>query len=266
MSKDRPKLLFQARTRRRPYIRRFMWMLLGFVAAFAGYIALEEARARGESVPELLQIGSGLTLVVAGLLFIRMVVNLYRALTTPTETVRVFPQGFTWERGDDKHKYSWMQVRAFREGARPLKVFGVRLATVGAHELTIRDGRTFKFSARNGDTDRFAKSVRKPIAEVTGTAMSRALRNDKSIQIHPKLVVAKGGLVAAGDKIPWSRVDIKKQGNKLEILKLKKNGEFKRVRKYPVHQLENLPGFLDLADSLVRNHQPQRFNIRVKGG
>jgi len=141
----------------------------------------------------------------------------------------------------------------------------LRLGTIGAHELTMRDGKTFTFTARNGDTDRFAKSVRKQIAEVTGTAMGRALRNNKSVQLHPKLIVATGGLVAAGDKIPWSRVDIKKQGNKLEILKLERDGQFKRVHQYPVHQLENLPGFLDLADSLVRNHQPQRFNIKVKG-
>jgi len=265
MSENKPKLLFQAQTNRSQYVRRFMWTLLGLVASVAAYLALEFALGEGESVEELLRIGSGLSVIVAGAFFIRMGVYLYRALTTTTETIRVFSAGFTWERGGERYKYSWPQVRTFREGARPVKFLGRRLSTRGAQELIMRDGKTFAFTARHGDTDRFAKAMRRQIGEVTGTIMSRTLRNNKSVQIHPKLVIATGGLVADGDKIPWSRVDIKKQGNKLEILKLERDGQFKSVRKYPIHQVDNLLGFLDLADSLVRNAQPQRFNIPVKG-
>jgi hypothetical protein len=257
---EKPRLLYTAESNRRPYIRRFFWMLLATVAAVAALIALEEAQARGESINEVLNVGTFVAILTAGLLFFRMMLNLIRAIFTRTQSVKVFDRGFIWQRNDDEYKYSWPQVRAFKEGARVIRLFGRPLLVLGSHTLTTRDDKDFRFSAKMGNPETFAQVIRPHLADATGSAIGRALRNNKIVKVHPKLIVHTQGLVVDNQKIPWSKVDIRRKGNQLEILR--HNGrDFKSVGKFNTSDVENVGGFLDIADSLIRNHQPERFNI-----
>jgi hypothetical protein len=260
---EKPRLHYKAESRRRPYFRRFMWMLLGTVAAAACWLALAEAQARGESLPELLEIGVVVAIIVMGLLFIRALVNLIRWFSTRAEKVYVFDQGFIWERNDEQYKYSWMQLRSFREGANTLRLFGRPLLTTGAHKLLMRDGEEFAFTGRLGDVDRFAHAIRNQIAETTGTVMGRALRNNKTVRLHPNLIVKPKGLVVDKHRIPWSRVNVETRGRKLDIQRLNDDGKFKTVKTFNIRDIDNLGGFLELADSTIRNHQPERFNVKT---
>lgn len=265
MVMEKPRLLYKVEHQRQPYVRRFMWLLLALVATVAAYLALTFATGRGDSVPGLLAVGTAMALIVGGLLFIRVVWNLYRALTTRTETIRIFDRGFTWERKGEVHKYSWMQVRTLKQGARAFRLFGRPVMWRGTHTLITRDDKTFKFGARQGDPDRFLLAISPQIADVTGTAMGRALRADKAVRVHPALVLRSKGLVVKEQAIPWTRADVIAKGNTVEIRQLEKGGEFKRIKRLKAHEFENLPGFLDIAESAIRNHQPKRFNIKVQG-
>jgi hypothetical protein len=76
---------------------------------------------------------------------------------------------------------------------------------------------------------------------------------------------APAGVVAGKEKIKWSQLDIAVKGGRLTVKKLAKDGKFRTVKAYPLRQLDNVGGFLELANVTIRNHQPQRFNIKTQG-
>jgi hypothetical protein len=263
---DKPRLVFQAEVKRGPYFRRFAWLLLGTVTAFGAWVALQEAARRELADPLLLDVGLLVAALVLALLAIRMVINLVRGLTTRYEHLRFFDRGFTWQRGQERHKYGWNQLRSFRQGARRRSIFGATLFETGAQVLTMRDGSVFKVTRRHGDTQRFARAVRPYIADVTGISMGRALRQKKTVRLHRQLALSSAGVIAGKHKIPWSRLDIQVRGSRLIVRRRDEDsGKFKTVKRFGTHQIENLPGFLDVADSTIRNYQPERFRIKVQG-
>src|SRR5690606_15289868 len=97
------------------------------------------------------------------------------------ESLRFFDRGFTWTRSGSEYKYGWNKIATFREGVREIRLFERPVLQLGAHTLTMQDGRVFRFTGRYGDTRAFANAVRRYIAAVTGTRMAQALRQEQSI-------------------------------------------------------------------------------------
>jgi hypothetical protein len=262
---DKPQLLFQAEVRRKVYTRRFFWLILAIIAIVAAWLALKEAVKEEDIDPKLLDVGQFIALILIVILSIRAAITFARMLTVKNEQIRVFDRGFTWTRGKKDYRYSWSQLKTFREGARTISLFGRPLVQVGALTLTMRDDATFKITSRHGDTREFVTAVRPFIADITGTVMGLALRQNKSVRLHPKFILAPSGVVAGKDKIRWSELDIVVKRGSMFVKRLNKKGKFKTVKKFSVHDINNLAGFLDVADSVIRNHQPERFAIRTKG-
>jgi hypothetical protein len=261
---EKPQLIYESTIERRKHIRRFLLNILILVSAVGAWAAFLTARDRGAADPLLMQVGEIIALGLAAMMLVRAIFNLIRVFRTRNEILRVFDKGFTWQIGQEQYKYAWGQTTSFREGARQLRLGPLVLAQMGAHELKMKDGRTFRVTAAHGDTRQFARLVRPYIADVTGARIGRTLRNQKTVRLHPQLVVAPQGLVAGQHKIPWSKANIRVKRGRLFIERLEKE-RFKTVRSYPTYQVENLGGFVDVARSTIQNHQPKRFNIKTQG-
>lgn len=269
MDADKPKVLFQGQVKRSRYTKRFMWLLLASTAAVGAWVALREAAARAVADTQIfgvdvLDIGQLVALIILALLLLRLAVNLARALTVKNERVQIFKQGIVWDRGKKRHKYKWAQVKSFRYGVRTIELFGRNWGQRGRLIFTMRDGGVFRLTQRHGDLRKALKIVRPHIAEVTGTVMGRALRNGKGVRLHRRLALSPAGIIAGKNKIPWSEADVRVKRGRLEIRRLNDKGKFRTVRRYPTSKIENLGGFLEVADSTIRNHQPERFNITTR--
>lgn len=265
---DKPQRLYSLTVSRRRYVRRVFWNLLAAVAAFGAWAALDAARtlAAGQVDPLLLRVGGVVALGVTALFAVRLVFNLLRALRRREETAHFFDQGFTWQVGrQEPRKYAWTQVKHYREGVRALRLGPLRLGQIGAHTLTTRDNTVYRVTAAHGNPAEFMRAVRPYLADALGTRMGQALRERKSIRIHPQLVVAAQGVVAGKDKLRWSELDVAVKRGRLHIRRVAENGKFTPVRSYPIHQIDNLGGFLEVANITIRNHQPERFNIKTQG-
>lgn len=266
MALDKPRLLFHAKVERRPFFRRFVWSLLGAAAAVGAWAALAVASDRQVlDNKQLLNIGLIIAPLVSALLLLRAFHSLFLGLRRKNEILRFFDQGFVWIRGKDEAKYSWKQLNTFREGVRQLTLFGRIWLQTGAQVLTMRDGRVFRVTGAHGDARRFAKAVRPVIADITGTRLGQALREQKSVTLHPQLTLHAQGITSGKVKIAWSALDIAVKKGKLVLYKLNANGQFKPAKSLDTHQINNLGGFIEIASSTIRNHQPERFNIKTQG-
>lgn len=265
MALEKPRLIYQFQVDRRQHLRRFFWNLLAVVAAFGAWVALDTAAGRGIGDPLLLRVGRVIALGVAALFTVRGLFSLIRALRRRNESARFYTQGFTWQRGKQNHKYSWSQVKTYREGVRQLRIGRLVLGQIGAQTLTMRDGNEFKFTSVHGNARRFADAVRPYIADVQGERMGQALREQKSIRLHPKLAVAAAGVQAGQQKIRWSDLDVVLTRSRLVIKRKNAKGAFKTALSLPVHQVNNVGGFMEVASSTIKNHQPERFNIKTQG-
>lgn len=263
---DKPKLLLEVEVRRRRYLRRFAWLSLALVAVCGALIALDRAAARDLAGDTVFVVGQIAGLVLVALLLLRALSNLVRGLRTRNETLRFFDRGFSWKRGKTQHKYGWTQLKTFRQGAPSLRLGRWTLLQRGAHVLTMRDGQVFRFTPAHGDMRQFVRLTRPYVMDVTGTTMGRALRSEKSIRLHPQLIIQGAGVVVGKQKIRWSELDVKASERRLVIYRKNASGRFKQVKSYPAHRVDNLAGFVDIAESTIRNHQPERFNIKTHGG
>lgn len=268
---EKPRLIYEFNISRRQDVRRFFWNLLAAVAGFGAWVALDAVPSRVDVTfdPLFLQVGGIVALGVTALFAVRALFNLLRAVRRTNESGRIFDKGFTWSRGAGKRKseerYAWSQVKTFREGVRTLRIGRLVLAQSGAHVLTMRDGNVYKFTAAKGDPRVFVKAVRPLVADVMGERMAQNLRSGKTIRVHPQLALAEPGIMVGNQKIRWSEVDITVKGGRLAIKKLDKNGKFRRVKIFPLTQLDNVGGFMEIANMTIRNHQPKRFNIKTQG-
>src|SRR5262245_56999532 len=117
MALTRPRLVYQATIRRKPYFRRFAWSVLAAVTGIGALIALDEAAGRQVADRTILQVGGAVAAVVIVYFGLRALVNLWCWLTRRDEAVRFFDQGFSWTRGNDSYKASWSKLDYYREGA-----------------------------------------------------------------------------------------------------------------------------------------------------
>jgi hypothetical protein len=263
MAYNKPRVIYSFSVKRRPYWRRALWMLLATVAAAAAWVALDYAAGNEDVDPDLLRAGQIVAVFAIIMLSYQFLRNLLRAIRLRSESARFFDKGFTWTRGKETNKYSWSQLKAFRAGANAIRLGRFTLLQYGSHRLTMNDGETYRFGPLQGDMRRFGAALRPYVADATGTRIGRALRAGKSVKLHPKLVITGAGLVVGKNRIRWANVDVRIKRNKLVVSQQNSKGSFKPVKRYDTRSVDNLAGFLDVAHSTIRNHQPQRFNIQT---
>lgn len=256
---EKPRLIYGASVRRKRYFSRFLraLLLLGVVAA--AYFALDEATARGLANPLLLDIGKLAAVMLAGLLSVRGLYNLVMGLVRRSESLRIYDKGLLWSRGGQKHKYAWHQLAAYREGTRGLYLVRSPLLQWGRNTFVMADGQRFRYDHRFGDTRIGSEAVRRYAAYVTGVRMGQTLRSDQPVKLHPRLTIYPTGIETGKGDIHWSEVDVQLDGDRLLIRRLEPDGRFKTVARYAQRDVDNVGGFLELADATIRNYQPDRF-------
>jgi hypothetical protein len=256
---QKPKLLYQANIVRKKYIRRFVWSLLAAVAGLAAFFALEEGRARGMTDDMLLQAGGVISLVAAALFGLRALVNLWHSLRLRTETIRIYDKGIISQTARGENKYSWSQLRTYREGGRGLYIGKRPLLQWGAHRLKMQNGQTLKLGGRYGDLRQIGAILRRYAARVTGIQMGQTLRAEKPVKLRRGLTVWPGGVEVGRQEIPWSEIEVQRKNDRLTILRRNAKGRFRPLRRYNVQQVDNVGGFMEVATATIRNHQRERF-------
>jgi hypothetical protein len=71
------------------------------------------------------------------------------------------------------------------------------------------------------------------------------------------------GIKVGKQQITWEQVDVTLKRSRLTIARLNKKGKFKRVKSFDTHTLDNVGGFMEVAIATIRNHQPERFDIKT---
>ncbi len=274
MSNLAPKLIYQAQTERGPHRRRSIFLVLALIGVALIYrifayltdqqntdFELAELVAANENA---LIAGQILALIMFGLLLIRFIFSIRAWLTLHNERVRVFNQGLIWEKNGSLDRYSWDKVRLYRRGARVWTLFNRPIITLGANSILMSDKRIYKFTGRLGDPRQFDRAVSPVIRDMTGQRMGAALRAGKSVKLGSRLIVAPSGIVAGKHKLSWKVVDIELRGSRLYLRRVEADGRFKPVTSIPIRYIDNLVGFMDVAESIIQNYQPHRFNIHTK--
>ncbi|HEX2907622.1 MAG TPA: hypothetical protein VHO69_12210 [Phototrophicaceae bacterium] len=258
----KPRLIFQATIRRKPYLRRGAWSVLATVAAIGAVVALDAGAARGQVDPTLRQIGMLVGLIAAGLFALRALISLWQGLRRRDEELRFFDKGFVWKRGKDQAKYGWSQVDVYREGGGGLYLGKRPLVQWGGYTLKMADGRVFKVTGRYGDLREFGKLTRRYPAAFTGTRMAQTLRDEQPVKVHRRLTLWPGGIEIGRQEIPWSELDLRVRGGRLVVLRKAAHGKFRVVRRYNIKNIDNVGGLMEVAISTIRNHQRERFEKR----
>lgn len=258
-SLQKPRRLLQLSVEKRTYWKRLRFIIFAFLAVLVTWAVLEVLLPLQFIDPLIVNIGRLTALILMILLLLRFVLGYFRWRTRPNENIQIFDKGFVWTRNGESLKYPWTKAGIFREGGRGIYLGKRPLLQWGAHTLTMTDGEVFKMVPYHGNMRQYARIVRPLVADVTGTRMGRSLRSTaRSITLHPKLLLWPGGVEAGKEEIHWANLDVSVKGNKLVIAKREK-GKRKVVRKYAVHTLDNLGGFLELASSTIMNYQRDRF-------
>lgn len=261
---EKPRLVYQTKVERRTYIRRFFWALLAIVGAIGAWAALFYVQERGIMTSTMIPVGQVLALGVAALFAVRGFFNLLRGIRSKNETVRFYDRGFRWTRGKDDYKYSWSQISTFRQGMRQVKIGNMILFQSGAHTFRMRDGNVLRFTPAHGDSKRFLLKVRPFISDIMGEKIGRALRNGMTVRVHPSLALSAEGIEVGKNRISWEDADVKLENRRLIISRKTKDGTFKPVKKLSTSEIDNLGGVVEIAHSTIKNHQPERFNIKVQ--
>jgi hypothetical protein len=257
MEAEAPRIIFETEVKRSRYFRRFMWLLLGIAATIGALVALHEATLRNITSPFALDIGKAAAIALGGFLSIRALYSLILSLTRRTEILRFHNKGFVWTQGSRTYKYKWTDLSRFREGARRLYLFKRPILHWGAHQLKMDDGRVFMFRGIHGNTRLFARVVRPYAAYVTSVKLSRTLRQDRPVNLHPRLTLYPGGVKAGKTEIHWSVVSASVKNGRLLVQRLDRGG-VKTVRRYPIHKVDNVGGFLEIVKSSQRQYESMR--------
>lgn len=257
MEAEAPRIIYESEVRRSRYFRRFMWLLLGTAATTGAFVALNEATLRNLASPFLLDIGKAAAILLGGFLAVRALYNLTLSIIRRTETLRFYNKGFVWTRGSKSYKYKWTELDRFREGARGLYLFGRPILQWGAHLLEMDDERLFKFRSIHGNPRTFARIVRPYAAYVTSVKLSRQLREDRPVTLHPRLTLYSNGVEAGKTEIHWSVLSAVVKNGRLLVQRLDRGGA-KTVRRYPIHKVDNVGGFLEIVKSSQRQYESMR--------
>ena len=264
MSLDAPILLYQAQTLRAPYARRMGFAFVFGIIALICYVLMRHFAYQNNAHQDVVFFSMMFTLFLAVFFGVRLVWAFVRWRKTPNERVRVYDQGIIWEKDGDLKSYAWDKIKRYRRGARVATVFGKPFWVRGEQILWLVNGDTLRFHAGLDDPRLFDRVIAPIVADVTGERMGMALRDKRAVKLADELMMASGGIVAGKHRISWKAVDIQLKKNKLMVYKLTEGGKFKPLTSIPAHRIDNLAGFMDVAESIIQNYQPHRFNIRTK--
>lgn len=257
MAAESSRLIYETAIKRSHYFRRFMWLLLAIASTVGAYAALREATLRGIVSPVTLDIGKAAAILLGGFLAVRAFYNLILSLTRRSETLRFYNKGFVWTQGNRAYKYKWTELARFREGARGIYLFKRPILQWGAHVLEMDDERVFRFTSKHGNPRAFVRIVRPYAAYVTSVKLSRTLRQDRPVSLHPRLTIYPGGVEAGKTEIHWSVLSASVKNGWLLVQRIERRS-LKTVRRYPVHKVDNVGGFLEIAKSTQRQYQAAR--------
>jgi hypothetical protein len=257
MEAESPRIIYETEVKRSRYFRRFMWLLLGIAATVGAFVALHEATMRNIASPFALDIGKAAAILLGGFLAVRALYNLILSFTRRTETLRFYNKGFVWTQGSRAYKYKWTELDRFREGARGFYLFKRPILQWGAHQLEMDDERLFRFTGIHGNPRLFARIVRPYAAYVTSVKISRTLRQDRPVNLHPRLTLYPGGVEVGKTDIHWSVLSATVKNGRLLVQRLDLGG-IKTIRRYPLHKVDNVGGFLEIAKSSQRQYESMR--------
>ena len=251
---QKPKLLYQVVIDRKRYPRRLRFLFILILVSGLAWVALEQPRAHALVSETFLAVGSLAAAAILLLACLRFVITFVRWRSRPDEALRIFNQGFSWTLRGRTAKYSWNKIHTLREGDRGIYLGKRPLIQWGKHTLLMNDHRSFSITPRHGDLRLILSAMRPYVAEVTGTRMGRRLRDEKPIRIHPRLIVWPGGLQIGKAEYPWEVLSVKLEGNRL-VIRARDKGRVRRVGRFDRRSVDNVGGFMDLAQVTIRTHR-----------
>jgi hypothetical protein len=258
----KPKLLYQVVIDRKHYPRRLRLLFILILVSGLAWVAMDQARDRQLADGLLLNIGSLAAAAILILASVRFIITFVRWRRRPNETLRFFNRGFSWTHRGETSQYPWSKIHTLREGDYGIYLGKRPLIQWGSHSLLMSDQRSFKITTRHGDLRLIGKIIRPYVAEVTGTRMGRRLRDEKPIRIHPKLTVWPGGLQIGKAEYPWEDLNVRLKGDQL-LIQARVNGKTRRVGRFNRRSIDNLGGFLDLAQVTIRTHRGNQARSSV---
>ncbi len=253
-SLEAPKLLYQVIIDRSHYRKRSRFLLVIIIVSAGAWFALNQEQTLRAADSRAVSIGALAAAAIILLASIRLVINLVRWRNRPSETLRMFNKGFSWTRGDQKQQYGWANVQIFREGGHGLYLGKRALLQWGSHRLLMGDKQTFVLLPRHGNLRRMARIIRPHVGEYVGIRMARRLREEKPIRIHPKIIVWPGGLQVGKAEYPWEQLKVGLKGQRL-VIQAREKGKYHVVGRYSIGSIDNLGGFLELAQTTIRTHR-----------
>ncbi len=264
--RDKPVLVYKAQVDRRVYVRRLRWAIVTVLASGGVFfmLSLPPIRAQLDAFTAMpgaaraaLWIGGYaaalLLLIVGGA---RAVTNAVLVARRRTEQIRFYDVGFAWQMKDDPPaKYGWSAVKTIREKPRGWYWRGKPVLQWGEISFKMRDGETYRVRGAHGDLRAFLGQVRPYYADEMGTRMGQRLRMEKSFRVHPQITVAPAGLVVGEQRIAWKHLKVEETSRELVIGRVDADGAMQQVKTFPAHQVDNLAGFMELAETTIENFQ-----------
>lgn len=261
---DAARVLYQFDWERRYALRR-AWVTVIIAGLLVGlFVGLGLWRDLEFEQAPLVNLSRMVAFFIAAMFAVRAVFNLGRAMFRRTQKAHFSREGFAWQVDKEVSRYRWTQLKAYRKGARTWRLGRIPIRKFGQHRLTMNDGKTFVLHHAITSPEAFERVLDPIINAVMGEKIANTLRSDQAVKLHPKLIVTKNGVVVlkGGKKIglKWSNVNLLHQRGKLIVQTLGKNGKFKTVQGFADHTIDNLGGFLELAETTIANHQPNRYH------
>jgi hypothetical protein len=267
--KDRPVLVWQGKTERSVYVRRLRWAVVALLASGGVWWMLGTALVSGAVMtfpipfPGINAIKAATLIggrVVAMLVLMfssgRAIINLVLAVRRPTETLRFYDEGFAWERKNNLVKYRWNAVKTVIENPRGWYWRGKPRLQWGGVTFKLRDGSVYKVTGAHGDLLEFIGAVQPHYGAEMGVQMGQRLRQQKGFKVHPQVTVMPAGLVLGDDRrIGWKRLHLGVEGRELVLGRMDDAGTVKVVERIPTHKVENLAGFIELAEATAETFQ-----------
>lgn len=262
---EKPRLLYQVKTSRTKYFRKFLWAVPVILASIAAVTVLTFIDRRNVINSTFITIGQIVGIGAVAVFTVRAYFNMTRSFMYKDEAIRFFDRGFQWKIKDQAYKYSYSQIKKYYKTYRKI---GIRFLNIerGGLIFEMADGNTFMFKPLHGDPDELAAKIDPVIDDIIGSRMARALRDGRSVKINDDLVLASQGVIARGKKIRWQNVDFAIDHNQLLVQRINDAGRFQSVATFPTASIANLGGVMDVVEMVIQNYQPERFGIETQVG
>ncbi|MFZ4814259.1 MAG: hypothetical protein ACOYL5_06980 [Phototrophicaceae bacterium] len=260
--KDKPERVYATKIERKNYARRVRFGLLTALAGGGVWLMLSLQRVRDGIPPTFgwLGVALGVGQLVAALVLavglIRWVANVVYWFRRRDETLLFYDQGFVWNKGKNEAKYSWNALKSVRVRVDNRQLFGRTWFQSGAVTFTMRDGSVFRFTPIHGNVEEFLVKVEPHIAAVQGTRYGQLLRDGKGFQVHPNIAVTPEGIVLdKKTRLGWKTLQVSREPERITFAQLDAEKRPRIVSHYPIHEIDNVGGFMELVETTTENYQ-----------